>query len=145
METSAEEFWSRYEAEVGERVLARTMGQNLFSEKDKGDWGLLVLTEGALRFRKTPGENWFASLFRSSSLSPIPAKAENDIAIPLETIRSVSVPKRRFLDFLFGGPFLVLTVAYDSGNGEEAIRFAVDPKSDLKVLLENRLKGLSRA
>jgi hypothetical protein len=145
METSAEEFWSRYEAEVGEKVLARTMGQSFFSNKDKGDWGLVVLTEGALRFRRTPGESWFASLFRSSSLSPIPAKAEEDIAIPLEVIHSVSSPKRRFLDFLFGGPFLMLTVAYDTEKGKEEIRFAVDPKSDLKVLLENRLKGLPRA
>ncbi len=135
MEESVEVFWATFEKETGEKVLARTMAQRFSSPKDRGDWGLLVISPTGLRFRPTPGQNWFASLLKASS-APVPAQANEDIFIPYTTIISLQNPGRRFFDFLFGTPFLAFDIRYNSPKGEEQIRFAVDPKSDFLTALK---------
>jgi hypothetical protein len=146
MDDTAEAFWAGFEKEIGEPVLARTMGQYLASSKDRGDWGLFVLSPSGLRFRRTPGENWFASLFRSSSVS-VPKEKEADIVIPYADITRIAFPPKKFLDALFGSPFLVFSVFYKEsgaapeGEGCEA-RFAIDPKSDIPARLKEFAKTL---
>jgi hypothetical protein len=117
------------------RYLDRTMAQRFSSPKDRGDWGLLVLSPTGLRFRPTPGQNWFSSLFKASS-APVPARADEDIFIPYASMLSLRNPPRKFLDFLFGTPFLAFDIRFSSPQGEEQLRFAVDPKSDFLVSLE---------
>lgn len=129
MKENIEAFWADFEKETGEKVLSRTMAQYYASPKDRGDWGLLVLSPTGLRFRPTPGQNWFSSLFKASS-SSVPVKSEEDLLIPYASITCVSNPPRRFLDFLFGSPFLSLTISFSRDGREETARFAVDPKSD---------------
>ncbi|HEY9054455.1 MAG TPA: hypothetical protein VIO60_06525 [Rectinemataceae bacterium] len=141
MEQSAEEFWKAYEAEIGEPVLARTMGQSFSSRDDRGEWGLIILTPSALRFRETPGENWFASLFKASS-SLNREKAKPDLSIPLSDIVSLSAPPRKFLDFLFGSPFFSILIEYTALEDSRQIRFTIDPKSDLPSLLTARLAAI---
>lgn len=128
MEQSVEAFWENFERETGEKVLAKTMSQRFPSSKDRGDWGLLVLSPTGLRFRKTPGENWFASLFRASSPS-VPGKSEEDLVIPFSSIVSISSPPKKFLDFLFGSPFQSLKIEFTKNDAREDVRFAVDPKT----------------
>jgi len=128
MEQSVEAFWENFERETGEKVLAKTMSQRFTSSKDRGDWGLLVLSPTGLRFRKTPGENWFASLFRASSPS-VPGKSEEDLVIPFSSIVSISSPPKKFLDFLFGSPFQSLKIEFTKNDAREDVRFAVDPKT----------------
>ncbi|MCE5256258.1 MAG: hypothetical protein LLF89_05345 [Spirochaetaceae bacterium] len=144
MDKSVEEFWEEFEKETGEKVLAKTMGQSFSSSNDRGDWGLLVVTPTCIRFRKTPGENWFATLFKTSR-PKVPVKSEEDLVIPFSSIVSLVPPPRKFLDFLFGSPFFTFTVHYKTGFSEELaetpvskIRFAVDPKSDFFVQLKQK-------
>ncbi len=135
MEESVEVFWANFEKETGEKVLDRTMAQRFSSPKDRGDWGLLVLSPTGLRFRPTPGQNWFSSLFKASS-APVPARADEDIFISYASMLSLRNPPRKFLDFLFGTPFLAFDIRFSSPQGEEQLRFAVDPKSDFLVSLK---------
>jgi len=139
MEQSVEAFWENFEQETGEKVLAKTMSQRFASPKDRGDWGLLVLSPSGLRFRKTPGENWFASLFRASSPS-VPGKSEQDLVIPFSSIVSISTPPKKFLDFLFGSPFQTFRVEFTKKDAREDVRFAVDPKNSFVA----RLKELAK-
>ena len=140
MDMSVEEFWQNYEREIGEKVLSRTMAQCFVSAKDRVDWGLLVLSASALRFRKTPGENWFSSLFRASSPKIQDTKVENT-TIPFTSISSISDPPKKLLDILFGSPFSQFIVHYADLAGEKALRFAVDPKCDLVAKLKACIKG----
>lgn len=142
MEQSVEAFWENFEKETGEKVLAKTMGQYFSSPKDRGDWGLLVLSTTTVRFRKTPGENWFASLFRASATS-VPQKSEEDLVIPFASITGLKTPPKKFLDFLFGSPFLSFTIEYVKNTFEameaaepRTARFAVDPKNDFFTKLK---------
>ncbi|HWR12014.1 MAG TPA: hypothetical protein VN445_09335 [Rectinemataceae bacterium] len=140
MEDSVEAFWTDFEKETGEKVLAKTMGQLFSSPKDRGDWGLIVLSPRGIRFRRTPGENWFASMFRNSS-PPVPAKSEEDLVIPYDSISAIKNPPKKFLDFLFGSPFLLMVISYEKdGQGREA-RFAVDPRSDFQKQLKGFVEG----
>ncbi len=139
MEDSVEAFWMNFERETGEKVLARTMGQYFSSPEDRGDWGLIVLSPSGIRFRKTPGENWFASLFKASAPS-VSAKEGEDLVIPYSSITEVSNPPRKLLDFLFGTPFLAIVVTWEK-NGEKAeARFALDPKGDFQSTLRELAK-----
>lgn len=135
MDLSVEEFWQNYEKEIGEKVLSRTMAQCYLSAKDRGDWGLLILSATALRFRKTPGENWFSSLFRAGSAKLDESKFE-DSTIPFSSILEVSDPPKKLLDMLFGSPFRQFVVRFMEGEKELLIRFAVDPKCDLLARLK---------
>jgi hypothetical protein len=134
----AEDFWTTFEAETGEKVVAKTMGQCFTAPGDRGDWGLLVLTERSLRFRKVPSENWLLSLVKASSPPPSRGAAE-DIVIPLPAMRKVIRPKRSLMDRLFGTPFSTFTVEYLGGDTSIQIRFSVDPKDSILTLLERDL------
>lgn len=139
MEESVEAFWARFERETGEPVLSKTMGQYFSSPKDRGDWGLFVLSPTGLRFRKTPGQNWFASLFKAASASPV-LTAEEDIFIPFASISRISRPRAKFLDKLFGTPFFGILVEFQSEGLTREARFALDPKSDIPARLAEFLK-----
>lgn len=140
MDESVEAFWAGFERETGEKVLCRTMGQYFPSPKDRSDWGLLVLSPSGLRFRKTPGENWFASMFKTSAPS-VPVRSEDDLLIPFASILRVAVPPRKFLDFLFGTPFCAFTVYYHHEGEDKEARFAADPKSDILTRLRASLQA----
>lgn len=139
MDKSAEAFWADFERETGEKVLAKTMGQIFLSKKDKGEWGLLVLSPTGLRFRKTPGESWFASLLRAEA-KPVTRYKEDDIFIPYSSITRLARPPKRFFDFLFGSPFLSFIVETMEDGGAGRYCFSVDPKNDFF----SRLEKLSR-
>jgi len=139
MDETVEAFWEKFEKQTGEKVIARTMGQYFAAPKDRGDWGLLVLSPTGIRFRKTPGENWFASLFKASAPS-VSLGSEEDIFIPFASITKISNPPRKFLDFLFGTPFLAIIIAFEKNGEGQEVRFAVDPKGDFYAKLEEFTK-----
>jgi hypothetical protein len=138
MEKSAEAFWAAFETETGEKVLSKTMGQIFDSPSDRGDWGLLVLSPSSFRFRKTPGQNWFASLFKASSPPP-PQTAADDLVIPLTSIKNLKLPPKKLLDMLFGSPFVIFTLEHETFSGAVKTRFGVDPKSEFFISLKKSL------
>jgi hypothetical protein len=132
-----EEFWANFEKEIGEKIISRTMGQHFSTRKSQGEWGLLVLSETALRFRPTPGENWFDSLFRMAA-PKVPKEPLADILVPLESISSIELPRKHFFDFLFSPPFTVFTLRYHIGNTERDLLLGADSKCELfRWLLSN--------
>lgn len=135
MEESVEAFWAKFEEETGEKTLARTMGQLFASPKDPGTWGLLVLSPMGLRFRPTPGQNWFASIFKATP-APVSQAQEDDLFVPFASMIEVSFPSRKFLDALFGSPFLAVRIRYGEASGEKELRLGVDPKSDFVSRLQ---------
>ncbi|MDP2790979.1 MAG: hypothetical protein Q8O15_04375 [Rectinemataceae bacterium] len=140
MDESVEAFWAGFERETGEKALCRTMGQYFPSPKDRSDWGLLVLSPTGLRFRRTPGENWFASMFKASSPA-LSSRSEDDLVIPYPSIIRISLPPKKFLDFLFGTPFSAFTLYYHGEGGEKEARFAADPKSDIIARLRASIQA----
>ena len=135
MEESVEAFWAKFEAETSEKVLSKTMAQYFPGPGDQGSWGLLVLSPGGLRFRPTPGQNWFTSLFGSSS-ARVSEKVEEDLVIPFSSMTKVDFPRRRFLDSLLGSPFLAVSITYAGPLAEREARFSVDPKGDFSKKLQ---------
>ncbi len=125
-----EVFWANFEQEIGEKILSRTMGQHFSSHKSQGEWGLIVLTASAIRFRPTPGENWFQSLFKMAA-PKVPQEPLSDIVLPLAFIKSIELPKKRFFDFLFSPPFTIFTLRYRLGDEEQSLLLGADPKSEL--------------
>jgi len=95
VQADIEAFWADFEQEIGEKVLSKTMSQHFTSRKSQGEWGLLVLTPSAIRFRPTPGENWFQSLFRMAS-PKVPQEQAADIVLPLTYITAIELPKSAF-------------------------------------------------
>jgi hypothetical protein len=130
VQAEVEAFWAEFEREIGEKVLSKTMGQHFSSRKSQGEWGLLVLTPSAIRFRPTPGENWFQSLFRMVT-PKVPQEPAADIVLPLAYITAIELPKKRFFDFLFSPPFTVFTLRYRLGDEEKSLLLGVDPKTEL--------------
>jgi len=137
MKTDIEAFWAEFEKEVGEKILSKTMCQHFSSMKSQGEWGLLVLTSSSIRFRPTPGENWFQSLFR---IAPPKVREEPiaDIILSKDSIDNIELPKKRFLDFLFSPPFTLITVFYTVDNETRTIVLGIDPKSEFfkRILME---------
>ncbi|MCX8012787.1 MAG: hypothetical protein N3A02_00675 [Rectinema sp.] len=137
-QSETEAFWAQFESEIGEKIVSRTMGQHFREKRDQGEWGLLVLTETTLRFRPTPGENWFDSLFRMAT-PKVPRKPLDDTVIPLSAIRSLILPRKRFFDLLFSPPYLMFTLVYEAGGMEHSILLGADAKCDL---LKNLLSSV---
>lgn len=138
-DTSIEAFWADFERQTGEPVLCRTMGQMFSAPKDRGDWGLLVLSPTSFRFRKTPGENWFVSVFKASA-PVVPRQQEEDMIIPYTAMLDIKPAKKTIVDILFGSPFISFSLIYTKGDETIQVHFAVDPKSDFL----SRLKELSK-
>ncbi len=135
MESDVETFWSGFEKEIGEKIVSRTMCQHFNSKKSQGEWGLLVLTESSVRFRPTPGENWFQSLFKIAA-PRVSKEPLEDTVLPLNAISNLELPKKHFFDFLFSPPFTVITLRYSVGGEARELLLGIDTKAELfKMLL----------
>lgn len=130
-------FWASFEAQIGEPILCKTMGQHYELPRSQGEWGLLVLTSSSLRFRPTPGENWFNSLFRMAT-PKVPESSLEDIVIPFSEVIEFTPPRKRFFDFLFSPPFSVFSIRYRRGGEERTVILAADPTSELYQSLRKR-------
>ena len=134
--TDPEEFWKQYEASLGEKVLAYTLGQYLsgWAEYDPPLWGLLIATDGGFRFHHFPHEDWIQALSRMSTGGNAPT--EKTIFIPRDRIlwselrREKSLLKRIFIA---GQPRFVLR--YRDGAGAEA-EFVAESDSKASLIVE---------
>jgi hypothetical protein len=140
MNDEAAEFWKAFEAETGEKVASRCLGQYFPETGEEGLWGLLVLTDKSFRFRETPSDNLIFGLFKS------PAKSKKagpplDIAIPLGAIASVDHPRRKGLARLFGPGTIGFRVIMKAAEGESP-RFEADLQGGFIEAVE---KAVARA
>jgi hypothetical protein len=141
MADEAEEFWSAFEKETGERVEARAMGEFFrANDYDAGFWGLLILTDKSFRFKHMPGENWLASLFKRQGRAPA-RKEPVEVTIARGDILSVDLPKRGFFGRLFGPAFPRFAIAARESQGEGRYLFSVDPSNGFLAALEKAAGG----
>ncbi len=141
MADEAAEYWSAFEKETGEKVVARSIGEFYRARDDSsGLWGLLVLTDKSFRFKHMPSENWLSSMFRRADKSRPAAPVE--ITIPRANILSLHVPARGFFARLLGPAFQRFTItARDAGvaieaAGEKNYLFSFDPSSGILAALQ---------
>ena len=119
-EKSAEEFWLEYEEKIGQKVLARSLGQYLSGWEDfdiKGlspAWGLLIATSGGFRFHHFPQRNWLQAMRGQDG------SKENIIYIPKEKLISASfIIESRWWVNLLKAPLPKLMVIYRDQNDNE--------------------------
>ncbi len=97
---SIEEFWKNVEAEIGEPILAYSLGRYLNGREEKGPlWGIVYHSASTFYFRHFPQQNWFSSLVMAGSdLGGSSSKnKEVLIAIPLGHIRAVETSSEQTL------------------------------------------------
>jgi hypothetical protein len=117
-----QEFWKTYEAALGEKVLASSLGQYLsgWAEHDPPLWGLLIATDRGFRFHHFPQEGWIQVFSRLSNGGKAPV--EKTIFIPRERILRAELRRERSLlkrIFLASRPrFAVRYRDEDGGEGE---------------------------
>jgi len=135
---SADDFWIEYEEQIGEKVLARTLGQYVsgWKEFDEGGntplWGLVIVTSGGFRFHHFPQQNWLDALIRPPATSGKPK--EKTIFIPRENIISAILHNdARWWKRLLGPNLPLLKIQY---------RFGEEPEKTLLIQTEYKTTGI---
>jgi hypothetical protein len=136
-ETDPREFWRKYEAGLGEKVLSFSLGQYLsgWAEHDPPLWGLLIATDRGFRFHHFPHEGWLETISRFSTGGEPPR--EKTIFIPRERIIHAELRRERSLlkRILFASrPRLVIRYRDDRGAEGE---FIAEADSTAAATIEN--------
>jgi hypothetical protein len=129
-------FWKQYEAALGEKVLAYTLGQYLsgWAGIDRPLWGLLIATDGGFRFHHFPHEGWIQALSRLSTGGDAPT--EKTLFIPRDRILAVELRREKSLlkrIFVASQPRFILR--YRDSDGAEA-EFAAEADSKASLIVE---------
>ncbi|MDR0719776.1 MAG: hypothetical protein LBF78_09085 [Treponema sp.] len=116
--TDPAQFWQEYEKQVGEKVLAFTLGQYIsgWDGEDHSLWGLIIATSGGFRFHHFPHEGWIQALTRVTTGGTAPK--ERTLFIPKEKIVHVElVLEKSLLKRIFFSvpPRFVLRYIDDTG------------------------------
>jgi len=136
MGDQAAEFWSAFEAETGEKVEARGMGQWFESDRDdRGLWGLMIMTDRSFRFKYMPSESWIQTMFRGAGRESQGSKPF-DIVIPRDDLASVKWPKKSFLSRVFGQAYEILNLTWRVAEGEKTARIGMEPRGAILAALE---------
>jgi hypothetical protein len=109
-----DQFWKDYEEQIGEKVLARSLGRYMMGWEEYAGplWGLVIATSGGFRFHHFPHESWITALARLSSGSKPPV--EKTIFVPKERISSVELHvEKRWWKKLFSPTAPLLVIHYD--------------------------------
>jgi hypothetical protein len=121
---SPDDFWRDYEEQVGEKVLARSMGQyrsgweEFETDKTGPLWGLLIVTSGGFRFHHFPQTSWLDAIFRAGSGAA--AQQEKTIFIPLEKITAVEFRiEKRWWKKILSPTQPELVIRYQNSEGIE--------------------------
>ncbi|MHC6204581.1 hypothetical protein ACYULU_15480 [Breznakiellaceae bacterium SP9] len=116
--SNPELFWKQYEADLGEKVLAYTLGQYLsgWAAFEPPLWGLLIATSGGFRFHHFPHENWLLTVTRIGRGDEAPK--EKTLFIPHERILAVELRREKsLLKRIFVGNQSHLVLRYQDTEG----------------------------
>jgi len=131
MTDEAARFRKELEERTGEKVVAvAAASADPESGERRAAWGVLVLTDSALRFSRQPDSNWLSSMLRYHDETPPPVMPP-ELVIPLGDDVSFDMPARGSLARLFSPPFERLTVSWNENGQPRAAAFSLDPKSAL--------------
>lgn len=135
---SVEEFWKNTEAEIGEKVVAFTMGRCLSGcgESEEPKWGLYFVTSSTLYFRHFAQRNWLSALMVSGLGGGSKSEPrEIYLSIPVSRIDSISVQRESSLLrrlFSYSPPVIFLSYRDEPGDQRE-MRFFVETKLETFV------------
>ena len=115
-----EQFWKDYEESIGEKVLAKSLGQYLngFPGQPYPLWGLAIATSGGFRFHHFPHEGWLMAISRVSTGGEAPK--EKTFFIPKDSINSIElIQEKRWWKKILSPANPALAI-HCRVNGEEA-------------------------
>lgn len=137
-------YWQEFEAETGELVQAKAMGEMYEEGRRKGVWFLLVLTDKAFWFKQVPSDNWMASLFRPRTLAASSKRSDEfTLSIPRGDLVSLIEPGHGFRSWFSKLAFPLLTLSWREGDSIRSRRFSIDPSSNLLPQLRALFKKMS--
>ena len=134
-DVAVEKFWQDYEASIGEKVLARSLGQFIsgWAEYNYPIWGLVIATSGGFRFHHFAHEGWLMALSRAASGGEGPK--EKKFFIPRVAIQSAElVTENRWWKKIFASSNPALVIRYGI-NCEEA-KIVVEVDRNAKAVVE---------
>jgi hypothetical protein len=137
----AVKFWSDFERETGEKVVARSIGELYESPSDVGVWGIIILTDKCFRFKRMKSDNWLSALFRGASKKDDRPPKE-DLVIRREALVSMDTPKRNLFAKLFGPAFPRFALRFDSLEGELEYVFSSDPSTGIVEALRKAIPSV---
>ena len=125
-----EKFWKNYEESVGEKVLAKSLGQykSGLAEFHNPLWGLVIATSGGFRFHHFPHESWLTALTRATSGGEGPK--EKTFFIPKDTISSIElITENKWWKKILSpsNPVLAIQCNY---NGETTVLIETDKSAN---------------
>jgi hypothetical protein len=141
-----EKFWREYEEKIGEKVLARSLGQYVSGWDEFGDlsdgplWGLIIATSGGFRFHHFPQANWLTALTRLGSGDDSPK--EKTFFIPGEKIITAELQKEtKWYKKIFSHdvPRLLIRYHAETGTAEDGT------EKELVLNAEYKPDGLAEA
>jgi hypothetical protein len=134
-------FWSDYENTIGEKVLAKSLGQYLSGWPGYSQplWGLAIATSGGFRFHHFPHEGWITALSRITTGGEAPK--EKTFNIPGDTIISAELltEKRWWKKILSpSNPTLVIRCRINGEESQVVIETDRSAATILEALTQNQ-------
>lgn len=142
MDDDVAKFWSAFEADAGETVEAKAVGEVFDKDGDTGVWVLLVLTDRSFWFKQVPSENWMASMFRARSLvSSLKPSEAFTLTIPRGDLAGLTEPERTSRGWFSRPAFPRFTLSWREGGAIRSRCFSVDPSAELLPRLRALFQG----
>ena len=126
---SVDDFWQEYEKQLGEKVIARSLGRYIsgWEEFDNDGltnlWGLIIVTRAGFRFHHFPQHHWMDMFNRNRE-----AAKEKIFSIPKDKIVSAELIKEtNWLKKIFQPPAPHFTVNYlDESENKKKLLLEAD-------------------
>jgi hypothetical protein len=144
MDEEVAKFWREFEADTGETVEAKAVGEVYLDNRETGVWCLLILTDRSFWFKQVPSNNWVASLFTVRTLAPSSKRSDEfTITVPRGSLLALEEPQRKSRGWFSKPTFPLFTLAWRDGQAVRNRRFSIDPSSDLLPRLRALFKDSS--
>ena len=139
-EFDVDKFWKDYESSIGEKVLAKSLGQYLsgWAEYTQPLWGLAIATSGSFRFHHFPHEGWITALSRITRGGEAPK--EKAFSIPRESINSAEfvVEKRWWKKLLSpSNPLLIIHCCINGAETDVMVETDKSAEAVVEALTQN--------
>ena len=132
---NVDQFWQDYEKSIGEKVLAKSLGQYMsgLTQYPHPLWGLAIATSGGFRFHHFPHEGWLSALSRITSGGEAPK--EKTFFIPGDSLDSIELMlEKRWWKKIFS-PSNPILVIHCRINGEAA-RIMIETDRSAKDIVD---------
>lgn len=127
---SREAFWNQLESDLGQPIIASTLGRYLEGRETPGPlWGLLYLTADTLYFRHFAQNNWFSSMISVDGDDEGQVRNKNvTLEVPLRDVTTLTppMPRRGIMRLLQNQDRVFRLQTTETGDESESFVFAVE-------------------